>query len=64
MIEPLLIYLPDFTEEDNEYSIDDIIQKSESKRYVKAKYSILNEDGLDFSVVDTLIKINPILLKD
>ena len=58
MIEPTTIWLGHIGEEENEIAPEEIIQRSEKKGFVKVKFSDVRNEGADFLIIDTLIRIN------
>lgn len=60
LIEPTPIWLSHIDPEDKVYggnSAEDLIQKSDKKGYLKVKFSDVRNDGGDFLLIDTLIRI-------
>lgn len=62
IIEPTTIWLPHIDPQDSmDYTInkEDILQPSEHAGFLKVKFSDVRNDGEDFLIIDTLIRINP-----
>ena len=62
LIEPTSIWLPHIDPQDSIYGYDteeDLIQPSDNPEFLKVKFSDIRNDGGDFLLIDTLIKINP-----
>lgn len=62
IIEPTIIWLPHIDPQDSiDYTInkEDILQPSENAGFLKVKFSDVRNDGEDFLIIDTLIRINP-----
>lgn len=62
IIEPTIIWLPHLDPQDNiDYTIkkEDILQSSEKADFLKVKFSDVRNNGEDFLIIDTLIRINP-----
>lgn len=57
MIEPTDIWLGHIGDGDGEISPEQIIQKSNKKGFIKVKYSDVRNDGGDFLIIDTLIRV-------
>lgn len=61
LIEPTPIWLPHIDSEDKVYgghSAEDLIQKSNKPGYLRVKFSDVRNDGGDFLLIDTLIRIS------
>ena len=58
MIEPTSIWLGHIGGYENEILPEEIIQRSPKKGFVKVKFSDIRNDGADFLIIDTLIRIN------
>ena len=58
MIEPTSIWLGHIGGYENEILSEEIIQRSAKKGFVKVKFSDIRNDGADFLIRDTLIRIN------
>ena len=62
IIEPTPIYLPHIDPQDSlDYTIkkEDILQPSENSGFLKVRFSDVRNDGEDFLIIDTLIRIAP-----
>ncbi len=62
IIEPTNIWLPHLDPQDSisyRISKEDILQPSENSGFLKVKFSDVRNDGEEFLIIDTLIKINP-----
>ena len=60
LIEPTSIWLPHIDPQDTLYgghTAEDLIQKSNKPGYLKVKFSDVRNDGGDFLLIDTLIRI-------
>ena len=60
LIEPTPIWLPHIDSEDKVYgghTAEDLIQKSNKPGYLRVKFSDVRNDGGDFLLIDTLIRI-------
>lgn len=64
--EPTSIWLPHLDPQDSAYYTtrkEDILQPSEKPEYIKVKFSDIRNNGEDFLLIDTLIRVNPQLFK-
>lgn len=61
MIEPTSIWLGHIGEEENEILPEEIIQRSKKKGFVQVKFSDIRNEGADFLIIDTLIRVNKYL---
>lgn len=62
IIEPTPIWLPHINPQDSLYYTikkEDILQPSERAGFLNVKFSDVRNDGEDFLIIDSLIKINP-----
>lgn len=62
IIEPTTIWLPHLDLQDSLYYTikkESILQTSEEAGFLKVKFSDVRNDGEDFLIIDTLIRINP-----
>lgn len=62
IIEPTPIYLPHIDPQDSPYYTikkEDILQSSENAGFLKVKFSDVRNDGENFLIIDTLIRICP-----
>ena len=60
LIEPTSVWLPHIDPQDTLYgghTAEDLIQKSDKKGFLKVKFSDVRNDGGDFLLIDTLIRI-------
>ena len=57
IIEPLEIWLPHIEADDFSITLEDLVQPSIRKGYLKVKFSKMNENATEFTVVDSIIKI-------
>lgn len=63
LIEPTSIWLPHIDPQDSIYGFyteEDLIQSSDNSEFLRVKFSDIRNDGGDFLLIDTLIRINPI----
>ena len=66
IIEPTSIWLPHLDPQDSIYYTireEDILQPSDKSEFIKVKFSDVRNNGEDFLLIDTLIQVNPRLLK-
>lgn len=66
IIEPTPIWLPHITPQDSLYYTikkEDILQPSKTTNILKVKFSDVRNNGEDFLIIDTLIQVNPQLIK-
>lgn len=62
IIKPTAIWIPHLDSKngtDHAISKEDILQPSEDSKFLKVKFSDVRNNGEDFLIIDTLIKINP-----
>lgn len=57
MIVPLEIWLPHIDADEFNVSQEDLVQPSARKGYLKVKFSKMNENATEFTIVDSLVKI-------
>lgn len=66
IIEPTSIWLPHLDPQDSIYYTikkEDILQPSEKTEFIKVKFIDIRNNGEDFLLIDTLIRVNPQLFK-
>ena len=66
IIEPTSIWLPHLDPQDSIYYTireEDILQPADKSEFIKVKFSDVRNNGEDFLLIDTLIQVNPRLLK-
>lgn len=66
IIEPTPIWLPHLDPQDSIYYTikkEDILQPSEKTEFIKVKFIDIRNNGEDFLLIDTLIRVNPQLFK-
>ncbi len=62
IIKPTTIWIPHLDPKDSIYhsiSKEGILQPADDSGFLKVKFSDVRNDGEDFLIIDTLIKINP-----
>lgn len=66
IIEPTSLWIPHLDPRDSIYYTikkEDILQPSEKTEFIKVKFSDIRNNGEDFLLIDTLIRVNPQLFK-